>query len=83
VQSDPVMTRKQVQVAKTQAAAIRDFVTIDKIQVQAKLGCQPFEGLMPASAATSCGCRQGYPVVQSSSGVRHFTLRVCVCVCQW
>jgi hypothetical protein len=29
------MARKQAQVAKAQAAAIRDFVTIDKIQVQA------------------------------------------------
>ena len=35
---------------------------------------------MPASAATSCSSRHGYPVVQSPSGVRHLTLRVCVCV---
>ena len=34
---------------------------------------------MPASATTSCSSRHGYPVVQSPSGVRHLTLRVCVC----
>ena len=34
---------------------------------------------MPASSATICSCRSGYPVVQSPSGVRHLTLRVCVC----
>ena len=47
----PVMTRKQAQVAKPQAAATRDFVTVDKIQVQVLLGCQLSEGLRRPSPA--------------------------------